>query len=261
MRFDATLRERWTRAGEDDWRFDMPTGWLQGRSVFGGISVAAAAALARRQVDESRLLRTVSSHLMQPLLPGEVHGAARVLREGGSVSFVEVSLAQKGEVTAKVMAVFGKPRDTEVRVGGPTFEGPGPDEGMELPYVEGVTPEFTQHVAMRWTEGTPPFFSADEARFAGYCRFRVPAGDDEGILGLLDAWPPPTLSILDRPAPASTVTWTAHVLSVPRDFDGWFGFQYETLAGSAGFHTAVGKLYAPDGQLVAFTEQLMAVFA
>ncbi len=267
---DARLRERWFQLEDarpessgSIWRFDMPEGWAQGRSAFGGLTVAAAVSLARRNVDASRVLRTVSTQLMRPAVPGPITGRFTLLREGKSVTFAEVRLSQNDSEVAVVSAVFGVPRE-QAMVVEPTarFEGKGPEDGLELPYVEGVTPEFTQHVAMRWVEGTPPFMSSPSPRFVGHCRFRCPAGGEEGMVALLDVWPSPTLSMMSKPAFASTVTWTAHLLEPPPTTqEGWFGFEYETIRGGAGFHTAVGKLYSPAGELIAFTEQLVAVFA
>ena len=56
------------------------------------------------------------------------------------------------------------------------------------------------------------------------------------------------------------MTWTAHVLQVPEHFDAWFQFEYEAMAAREGFHTVAGRLFAPDGTLVGWTEQLVAFF-
>lgn len=280
MHFDSTLRERWSpspMSSQSDgaaWRFDMPEGWMQGRSVFGGLSVAAAAGLASRHVDPSRSLRTLSAQLMRPVTAGPVDGSFRVVREGKSTTFTEVRLMQQGVETAIVSLIFTRPRDEALVIAPtPRWQGPDPESldsfsdapgPMTSPAASAKTrlpPEFVQHIAMRWASGGPPFSGASEARFTGYCRFRQPAGDVEGILGLLDAWPCPSLSVLETPTFGSTVTWTAHILAIPDDFDGWFPFSYDTVAGAGGFHTAVGRLHAPDGQLIGWTEQLVAIFA
>jgi len=257
--FDATLRDRWSMTGSS-WRMDVPAGWRQGRSLFGGLTVASAAALARRHVEPARALRTTSSFLLRPVTSGALHAELRVLREGKTTTFTEVRLAQDGHEVAVIGCVFTKPTQSALRVDGPMWEGPPVDGLADLPYLEGVMPEFTQHVAFRWASGAPPYSRATDPRFAGYCRFHVPAGDIEGVLGLLDVWPNPSISMLDSFAPASTVTWTAHVVAVPESFDQWFGFSYETIAGRDGFHTVLGRLYDASGQLIGITEQLVAVF-
>lgn len=260
MRFDASMRDHWRQVG-GAWRFDLPEGWTQGRSVFGGLTVAAAAALGHRPVDPQYTLRSASASLLRPTAPGTLEGRAELLRQGKNSAFVEVRILQEGALTGVVNLLFARRRDGGVEVDGPRWSlGVDPEGLPDLPHIPGVTPEFVKNVHMRWATGAPPFSGHDEAAFAGYCKYRDPAGDAEGMLGLLDFWPCPSLSLLKAPAPASTVTWTAHLLDVPEDFEGWFGFEYETVAGHGGWHTVVGRLYGPDGRLVGWTEQLAAVF-
>lgn len=259
MRFDSSLRDGWTETAAG-WRCELPEGWMQGRSVFGGLTAAVAVALARRHVDARRRLRTVQVQLLRPTGPGPVDGEVRILREGKSITFVEVRLRQDDAETALLQLVFVAPRAGSLEVpAAPAPQMPGPDGLDDLPYIPGVMPEFLQHVIMRWADGAPPFSGGDRAQFFGYCGFRGPAGDEEGLVGLLDIWPAPTLSLLPKPVPASTVTWTAHLLEVPDEF-GLFGFDYRTEVGADGFHTVLGRLYAPDGRLLAWTEQLAALF-
>ena len=39
MNLDASLRTLWTSIN-DTWRIDVPAGWMQGRSAFGGLTAA-----------------------------------------------------------------------------------------------------------------------------------------------------------------------------------------------------------------------------
>lgn len=260
LAFDRSLRERWTQH-EGGWRCEVPVGWMQGRSAFGGLTAALLAGLGRRHVGEARILRTASQRLVRPLKIGPAEGVAHTIREGKGVSFVEVRILQEGVDVAVAHLVFVVPREGSIVVAGPPPpDGPGPEGLREMPYIEGVIPEFTQHFDLRWAQGPVPFSGGTEARFLGYCRYRGVGGDEEGILGLLDAWPSPSIGLLDRPTPSSTVSWTAHLLHVPEDFDGWFSFEYQTVAGVQGFHTVVGHLHGPGGRLVGWTEQLVALF-
>lgn len=260
VHFDSSLRERWveTQAG---WRFEMPDGWMQGRSVFGGLTAAAATALARRHVDAARWLRTLNVQFLGPVVTGCVRATFREVCERKNVTFAEIRLAQRQGEVAVVNFVFTVPRSESTSIeSAACWTGPNPESLVEVPYLPGLTPEFTRHVELRWADGGLPFSGAHEARTRGYCRFRKPGGDVEGLVGLLDVWPIPSLSVLAAPAPASSVTWTAHVLRAPRPSNDWFAFEYETAVGERGFHTVVGRLHGPDGRLVAWTEQLVAVF-
>jgi len=261
MNLDASLRPLWTPTS-DAWQIDLPKGWMQGRSAFGGLTAAAMAALGRRIVpDTERGLRLANIQLLAPAVPGRATGEATLLREGRNISFVEVRLQQEGKLVATCTLVFAKKNDSTLDVAAPPPPStPDPESLTSLPFVRGVFPEFTQHVDMRWADGSPPYSGSSEPAFTGVYRYRVPIGDVEGVLALLDTWPPPSLALAKRPIPSSTVSWTAHVLAVPQTFEQWFTFRYETIVGASGLHTIRGQLYGADGGLVGWTEQLVAVF-
>lgn len=254
------LRQRWQRT-DDTWHLELPAGWMQGRAVFGGLTVAAGAALGIRQTAPQRTLRTLTAHLIRPVSPGSVTGRYRMQREGKSTTFAEVSLSQAGAEVLQLNLLFAHPRAAAMRVSPSVrFEGPDPETLTELPYIEGAMPECTQHMDLRWFRGGFPFTGVQDPHLAGWCRLRVPYANVEGMLGLLDAWPSPTLAMLQEPRPSSTVNWTVHFLHVPQDFTQWFGFTYDTVAAHSGFHTVVGHLFDATGRLLAYSQQLVAVF-
>lgn len=261
MPLNPSMRDRWVPS-EAGVTMDLPEGWGQGRSVFGGLTTAAGAALGHGVVEPGRTLRSVSSTMMRPVGPGRLAGSRRVLRTGRSATFVEVRLSQNGQECVVLQLVFVAPRPEAMRVDAPLREGlPDPEDHAVMPHAPGLMPEFVQHVEFRFVDGSPPFCGGAEARFGGYGRFRVPTAGAEGMLALLDLWPSPSLSMLSAPAPSSTVTWTAHLLETPDDLDAPTWFEYETVAGAAGFHTLVGRLYTRAGRLIGWTEQLNVVFA
>lgn len=261
VKIDASLRALWTRDGSG-WVGSLPEGWMQGRSVFGGVTAATMAALGRRLVSEdARLLRSASIQLLAPVTAGDVRGSATLLREGRNITFVEVRLTQADVLVGRATLVFARPMQSTLDVAAPPApKTDDPASMLAVPYIEGVIPEFTQNVDMRFAEGSPPFTGATHAAFTGVFRYRVPLGDTEGVLALLDTYPPPSLSLAEKPTFASTASWTAHLLAPPASFDDWFTVRYETLVGAHGLHTVVGHLYDAQGTLVAWSEQLVAVF-
>ncbi len=260
LHMNASLRERWTR-DEAGWSFEFPSGWNQGRSIFGGLSAAAAVALGHRNVNPDRELRTITIHLFRPMNHGLVRGSVQVLREGRNISFIEVILSQNDKKVAQATLVFviTRPEGLAVEANARPAQ-PFQDDLPSVTRESGFIPEFVQHVDMRWAEGSPPFSGAEQARFEGYCRFRVPAGNAEGLVALLDVWPCPSLSCLDGPAPASTVSWTAHLIQTPDDLSDWCYYTYETIVSGGGYHTSCGHMYGPDGALIGWTEQLVAIY-
>mgnify|MGYP001118931741 CR=1 FL=1 len=256
---DSSLRERWRPDGT---RFlaNFPEGWSQGRSVFGGVTAAMAVALGSK-LAEGRELRTVSIHLVRPTLAGEVQGEVALIRAGRNVSFIEVRLLQKEVECARATLVFVVPNPEALHIPAPLrVPTTSPDTLPAMPRNSALIPEFVQHVEMRWLSGYPPFSGAEDGDFTGYCRFVGPAGGPEGLVALLDVWPAPPLSMLTRPAPASTVSWTAHLIGVPESLDDWSYYSYKTVAGEGGYHTCAGRLYDAQGSLLAYSEQLVALY-
>ncbi|MEO1272604.1 MAG: thioesterase family protein [Myxococcota bacterium] len=261
LRFNATMRDSWTSIDHDVWSFTLPTGWMQGRSVYGGLTTAAATALALKQAPSGYVLRSVHTQFLRPAQPGTLQGRTREVRRGKNTAFWEVTLLQEGDEVLRAQLIFGRSRDKAVQVTPPLIQFEQSVDSVEsFPYIPGLMPEFLQNMEMRWAEGGYPYSGATHAALAGYCRHRQPSGSYEGILGLLDAWPCPTLTLLSTPSPASTIAWTAHLLAVPESLEGWFRFRYETVVGGEGFHRCVGRLADSEGHLIAWSEQLVAVY-
>ncbi|PID37906.1 MAG: hypothetical protein CSB49_08285 [Proteobacteria bacterium] len=112
--FDETMRAGWTHGGER-WSFELPSGWGQGRAVFGGLTVAAAASLALRIATRSSARMNVrsarSARSCFAPSPGAVEGRCRLLREGNNVSFPEGRLAQEGKEALVASVVLAKRRE------------------------------------------------------------------------------------------------------------------------------------------------------
>ena len=227
MQLDASLSDLWT-PDDAGWSMTLPEGWGQGRAVFGGIGGALAASLGRKVIGPGRRLRTASFQMMRPLSAGLVRGEVELLREGKTTSFVEARLHSQGRAALHAQLVYASPRPAALSVdAGPSWverEGPSVDELVTMPTGLPGLPEFLSHLEMRWASDSVPYSGSDQARLRGYFRFRQPVADEEGLLALLDVWPCPSLALLKTPAPASTVSWTAHLVDQPASFEGWFAY-------------------------------------
>jgi len=277
----------------------VPAGWGQGRSTLGGLVAALALAAMRAAVAEPRPPRSLLAIFTGPVEPGAVEVEARALRRGGSVTHAEARLSQDGEVRCAALAAFGAARESALAVAPPPRPAaPGPEGLDELPFVPGVTPEFTRHVAYRWALGAPVFSGAGRREMGGWCRLRDGRGaaSEERLLALVDAWPAAVLSRIDRPAPASSLTWAIEFVhrvapaaaegegaagaeGAPAEApgasraagtaagaaaaagDGWWFYRSETEAAAAGYAHESAALWDPAGRLVALSRQAVAVFA
>lgn len=260
MRFDDSIRERWTTTGEDTATCEIPEGWGQGRSVFGGLTGALAVSLAARTVPSDRQIRSANIHFLKQTSAGPVEGRVTTLRAGRSVSFIQVDLYQHDErilQSTQVWAV-GRAGCTEIKAP-PAAEQPPVETTKPLPN-HPLLPEFLKHIDLRWTEGTPPFMGGDKAELRGYCKLASPGAGPEAVLALVDAWPCPSLSTLRKFAPASSVSWTVQFTGNSVVEGGWHPFESRTVQAAEGYHHMQGCLYDPSGRLIATSTQVAAVF-
>lgn len=256
--FESMLR--WAELGENRYTNSIPASWAQGRATFGGLVTAAGVRLVRRLVHNARIVRSVDTQFLGPV-KAEVPVVAEteLLREGRFMTQAETRFSQDGALCARVTTTFGAPRDSALVVRAPSHA-PTPPEGIAVGYIEGVSPAFLQHMALRWSVGEPPFTGAAEALCGGHCRHGTEARGDEAVLGLLDAWPAPVLPMAQGGAMASTVRWTAHLVGDAPPPEAWCFFEARAVTAGDGYASTLGHLYGPDGALVAWMEQLVAVF-
>ena len=245
---------------------DVTADWLQGRTVFGGMQAAIALA-AMRTLVESLPLRTLQGTFFAPVPGGPVTAQAKVLRTGKSATHVEARIASQngdGDTTlALLVGVFGSGRPSAVKVEPRRFGLPESGKPIVFPYVPGVMPAFTQHFAVQWRRGLPPYTGDTTTEHLLDIGMRDAGPATEGhVLALADFIPPLALSFLKAPAPGSTMTWMLEFLRERYDdlpLDGW---RIEATLTSArdGYSGQTVMLWGPDGKAVATSRQSMVVF-
>jgi acyl-CoA thioesterase len=255
----------WEAAGNGRFHGQLDPVWGQGRAIYGGIVGAGMVRAMGAQVPVDKTLRSFFATFAGPVEAGRVDCSVESIREGRSASFVSAEIVQAGTKRAVANATFGLSRESSLHVSGPARPDlPAPDACPEMPYLEGLTPSFTQRLEFRYAQGQFPMSGSDDSRIAGWCRFRHdddPA-DAYGVLALLDAWPAPALQMLRRPAPASSITWSVDLLAERPDarLDQWWCFDSRTVFVSEGYTSFEASLWAPDGRYVARSCQLVGVF-
>lgn len=253
-----------TPAAERPDTFTVAVGpdWLQGRTLYGGIVAALGLRAIERAFSDLPSVLSTEAVFMSPLPAGEVFVTVRMLRRGRNVSFAEALIGDGNSAATRLTAVFGAARPSGITVPVRSREPSKPlAESFAIPFLEGITPAFTRHFESRLSEGGFPFTGSDDAATGGHLRYLSdPGSDAAALLGLLDAFPAPILPVATAPFMASTVRWSVHFLqpaAVPRD--GYWWFRSDALAAADGYATSLGTLQS-DGVVVAWAEQLVAVF-
>lgn len=260
---DATS---WRPLGDGRFAGAVDPVWGQGRAVYGGIVGAGMARAMEAAVADDKTLRSFAVTFAGPVEAGEVECVTRLLREGRTATFVNAEITQGGTKRAAANAMFGLSRESSARVPGPRRPDlPPPEACKEMPYIDGVMPSFTQRVEFRYTHGGFPFMGdTGSSCIGGWCRFRHDAGRAAapGILALIDTWPAPILSTMNIPAPASSITWSVDLFGqrIDASLDDWWYFDARTVFAAEGYTSFEASLWAPDGQYVARSCQLVGVF-
>ncbi len=249
-------------------RAQVTEDWLQGRSGFGGLMAAFAVTAMRRAQEGDRPLRALVTSFVGPVAPGAVDVRTEVLRHGKSVSWVEATLLQEGQVCTRCTGCFGAGRESTIHV--PPARRPdcvGPEKARLFPFMPGITPNFLQHFEVRWAIGQMPMSGSKESQMGAWVRFRDPAGFGEShIVALMDLLPPAVMQMQRELKPISSLTWHLEMLDELSGEDaldgaGWWFFHVAAQASDRGYSQQSATLYTPAGRALAMSQQSIAVFA
>lgn len=263
-----TLSDLFQSVCDDPQRVVVPASWGQGRAGFGGLAAALVYERMRALVAPDRPVRSLAITFVGPLQVGQpVSFEAEVLREGKAVTQMLGRAVQDGQTVTLVQGSFGAARRSAVAVEPEPAPDLLPHEAcQELPYIPGITPEFTRHLALRWGIGGLPFSGNTSRTIGGWVRQRgeVPREPltEAHQLALVDAWPPAVLSHLKAFAPGSSLTWTIEFVHPQPMVDTHDWCRYQALIEYArdGYGHCAAALWSPAGELMALSRQTVTVF-
>lgn len=245
---------------------DIHEDWMQGRTVFGGLQVALAVRAMRGLLDPGPPLRSLQATFIAPLPGGRVALGADVLRRGRSATHVRCNLLlDDGTVACTIVAIFGAARPSAFvrEIPRPQVD-VAPEALPDMPYVPGIAPSFLQHMQLRWARGTLPYSGYHDPRTIIYARVREPdCTPEEALIALADVIPTPAISMLRKPAPASSLNWTLELLGDPAklDVNDWSLIDTEVRAGIDGYLSQTSVLWGSTGHAFSVSHQTVGIFA
>ncbi|MEO0467182.1 MAG: thioesterase family protein [Pseudomonadota bacterium] len=241
---------------------DIPAGWMQGRTTYGGLTTALCHESAR-ELAEGAPIRAVQVAFIGPV-GGHVVFSPNVLRRGRSAAFINVDVVSERGIMARAIFTFGTSRESTVRVDDlPMPDIAGPD-GIE-PFMEGMSggPSFMQHFDMLKVTGGEPFSGSNQRQLGLWLRHR---GCDEpdsptALLALADAPLPPALVMMSTLAPTSSMTWMAEFVGKHPNPDGWYYATSKLEAAADGYSSQRMALWSQDRRPVMIGRQTVAMFS
>lgn len=244
--------------------FSITDDWKQGRTTFGGLVGALAVAAMRDVTGADWPLRALQASFIGPV-SGDLQVAVHLLRQGRHVRQVQATLSTQGKTAALLLGVFGEARASSLAplVAERPPVARGPEATPELPFIEGVAPNFVVHLDPRWAEGDLPYSNGTQWQSRIHVRMRDAAADAELMSVLLADMPPsPAVGRLGRPVPFSSVSWEIELIpsATPYDAMGWWRADTDVIAAGAGYVNQRTSLWAPNGTLAALGYQVAALY-
>lgn len=266
MHIDDYLEQALKHKNEPDLSFKIDKKWAQGRTVYGGLSASMLFAAARAYVAPERVLRSMTTNFVGPLLAESPFLiSVEVVRAGKNVSQIQARALQDGKNCVVCQFCFGEDRDSKIVVENNEYHGLiEPKKGNFIPQIPKVTPKFLQHFDLAIEQGGIPFTGKKTSEYYGWMRYKKPpqAISDAHIVGIIDTWPPTLLQMLRWPAPASTVSWNLefihpHRTILPTD---WFAYKCNTRQAAGGYGHTEATIWDSHGEVIALSRQTVAVF-
>jgi acyl-CoA thioesterase len=260
MRFSEVLDG--VRRDGDTWIAAISEDWLQGRSAFGGIQAALAVRAMRALVSTDVPLRSLQVAFLAPVPAGDIRIAVKVLRQGKSVTQVEARLMEGDDTVCLLMGVFGAPRTSKLNLLPSQPSVQAMSKPHVLRYVPGLLPQFTQHFDARWLQGDVPFSGSTKTGQVVDISLKDDGVADEAhVIAFADFIPPVALSMLDQPAPGSSLTWMLELFADSRGLplSGW-RIDAQLQAALDGYTSQQVMLWGPGGEPIALSRQSMVVF-
>ncbi len=203
-----------------------PDDWLQGRTLYGGLS--AALALRACELAEPGLppLRAGQIAYVGPA-SGTVRMVPTILRQGRSVTAMGCDLFAGDTLALRALYAFGAGRESGLAAAAP----PPPDclPVREAPPLWGegadrsMGPSFAQHLSQRLAGPLRPFAGADRGDLLLWVRHAAPVTPGQvALVAMGDALPPASFTRFTQPMVISTLTWSFDLFEPARaDGSGW----------------------------------------
>ncbi|MCM8556546.1 thioesterase family protein [Sphingomicrobium sediminis] len=246
----------------DRFTIQAPEDWAQGRTLYGGMTLALAHEAARLYFDDLPPLKSAQCVFVGPA-QGKLHFLPGILRKGRSTTMVAVEAVSDDGPVLRASFVFAAPQASGIEVTPPPLPDvlPPDEAGPLFPGNNSRAPGFTANFDMRLGAGSQGG-SGGEPMMATWAKFIDQPGVDAttALLALADAPPPAAIVRFPVMGPLSSVTWHIDLLEEPDNVDGWHLLRAEAEQAEDGMTTQDMKLWSEDGRCLAIGRQQIAVF-
>lgn len=239
---------------------EAPEDWVQGRTIYGGLSAALCANAAVRGVPDLPPLRSAQFAFVGPAV-GTLRARPTVLRRGRSAVVVGVDLEAEAGLATRAMLTFGSSRESRIahdRIARPSVP---PPEACESFFGSAEPPPFARNFEVRLAAGSRLLQNTGEPEFTLWVR-HLDEGDvdpDVALLALADCPPPAAMVHFTQRAPISTMTWSLEMVNPVVD-RGWRLLNLSSERSAGGYSCQALTLWSAAGMPLAVARQTVALF-
>lgn len=242
--------------------FSVDDSWLQGRTLYGGLSVALALRAAELSEPEGRLppLKSAQVNFVGPV-SGGLRFTVQKLREGKSATTLSVDLHAEDQLALRCTFIFAQPRESSVAHDFNLMpQVPAPASLRTLPLPPG-TPAFFHNFETRFAGGALPVSGAEHPELIAWLRHQDADGVAPAValLAIADALPPSATTTMRRFVPLSSMTWALD-LPQPAEAGHWFLLHANSERAAHGYAWERMQVWSEDGRLLLCSQQTIAIF-
>ena len=196
--------------------------WGQGRTLYGGITLALAAHAARLLFPDLPPLRSA-----QAAFTGPASGILAIkpvkLAAGKSSAFIGVDIVAESGTALRATFCYGVSRKSAFAHSDLVAPLAAPPDQCPAFFRSEFAPAFTGQFDGRLAGKVAMMSGSDQPDLLAWIRHRDPdvAESDVGLIALADALPPAAMLMFSEPSPASTATWSMEFLTEQYANRGW----------------------------------------
>ena len=234
--------------------------WMQGRTMYGGMSALIAYTAALRAFPDLPPLRAAQIAFVAPV--GDRFSArAETVRRGRNVAQIRSELLVDGKVALTAYWLFGETREPNaVHPAAKPENWPGSPDENETVAVDGAPSFLKGNYEVRRAQ---EFSGPGEPVVRRWIRLKH--GEELDPLSRLvligDTLPPGAMRAMQRQGPLSSINWSFNVLDTePQTTDGWWLTENASDHADNGYSSERLRLWNADGKQMLAGMQSVAIF-
>lgn len=241
--------------------FNTPPNWFQGRTIYGGLSVALALQAALRDAPPDLPPLKSAQILFVGPASKSLTFKTLVLRQGKSATFISVDCMAGAAVAMRVMFIFADPRPSKIQHDFYQFPSvAGPENYQRLGTVS-QAPASLSNFELRFAGRSLPVSGSDHPELIAWVRHVDASGVDPAValMALGDSLPLAAMACFTEFAPISSMTWTLD-LPQPVIAGEWFLLRSASQRAHDGYSFQTMEIWSEKGKLVLSGSQTVALF-